>query len=159
MDLEAEVANENSEHPGDVHPKSTRRNKYFYFFYEKHHRNGPSEHAQWLDEPELTTAGEFQVFDDADYHEISDDNGNLFGLRRRGDDGCISPLGTRGEQVACFPCTRLSQPWHGYPIWPIEVQRDGERLRPIAKAVLILMVDVQVITQKEKRRLGKGKHI
>ena len=129
-----------------------RHRNYQYFFYEKHHCNGPSEHAQWLTEPELTRAGEFQVFDDADFNETNDDIGNLYGMRRR-ENGVIPLLGTRGEQVACFPVTRPPQPWHGYPVWPIRVQRDGDRLRPVATSVLVKFVDHAISGLTIERRI------
>ena len=144
--------------PGDLYPEPTRLNKYRYFFYEKHHRNGPSEDAQWLGQPELSRDNEFQVFDDADFHNIADTNGNLFCVRRKIDES-VPTLGTRGEQVAQFPVNNSSTPWHGYPIWPILIRRDGDSLRPVEPDVLKIMVEANFIEQNEKRRLLKGKHI
>ena len=119
---------------------------------------GQSDDAQWLSEPELTQDGEFQVFDDADQFDIADLNGNLYCVRRKVDES-VPTLGTRGEQVAHFPFTRTPQAWHGYPVWPIVVKRELDRLRPVPSDVLDVMVRFELINEGEKSRLRKGDHI
>ena len=60
----------------------TRRHGYRYFLYDKHHGRGGPEASQWADD--ITEEEEFQVFDEGDWLELSDQNGNLYGLRLRG---------------------------------------------------------------------------
>jgi len=149
----------NEEYPGPIHGAATRRSNYRYFFHPKHHRNVPSSDAQWLLEPELTLAQEFNVFDLADLHILADQHGNLYGTRPKNGDGALPTLGNRGEQVAIFPMTRPPRAWHGYPIWPIEVVRDSNRRRPVPGEVLNRMLELELITANERSRLKAGKHI
>src|SRR4051794_19996466 len=106
----------NGQYPGPLHPHRTRRSGQQYFFYDKHHRAGHSEDAQWL--PDMTRVEEFAVFDLADFHDLSDDKGDLYGLHLS-PEGMVMYLGTRDEQVAEFPVAREGHAWHGYPVWPI----------------------------------------
>jgi hypothetical protein len=115
---------------GPLHPVPTRRSGYRYFFYVKHHGRGGAGDAQWSDD--LSPQEEFGVFDLADEHDLSDQQGNLFGLHI-GRAGKILMLGTWKQQVAKFPRAHPGQPWHGYPLWPVEdgpSQRRGHELRP-----------------------------
>ncbi len=51
----------------------------------KHHGAGLPSDSRWL--PDLTRPEEFQVFDMADFHELRDEDGDLYGLRISGDPG------------------------------------------------------------------------
>ena len=146
-------------YPGPIHPVPTRRNGYRYFFYDKHHQAGPSTDAQWLTERELTREQESNVFDDADFHDLADATGNLYGMRRRDDTGRVPKLGTQHEQIATFPKAAATVAWHGYPVWPIEVHRPKDRPRPVPRDALDHMVRAGLITENERRRLQAGKHL
>jgi hypothetical protein len=139
--------------PGPLYPKPTRRSKHRYFFYDKHHKLGDSEEAQWL--PDLSQDEEFAIFDSADWHEVSNDKGDLFGLRKKNGD--VLDLGTRKEQVAKFPVTSPGQPWHGYPVGPLQKGRAGAN-PPVPLQVLAKMVDKGLLTAKQRRRLAGGKY-
>ncbi len=91
------------QYPGPLHPRRTERSGYEYYFYDKHHKAGYSEDAQWL--PEMTHDEEFAVFNLADSHELSNEKGDLYGLRLSAE-GNVLILGTREAQVAEFPLSR-----------------------------------------------------
>ncbi len=142
----------------DVHPELSPSG-YRYYFYPKHHGAGPLEAARWL--PEMSPDEEFSVFVLADTHHLSDDRGNLYGLRIRGPvpDHEILFLGTRYEQVARFWEAAANSPWHGYPLWPIiqrgSLNRKSQQYRPPRDA-LQKMVDSRLLTDKQRYRLLKG---
>ena len=139
------------------HPEPTGRGGYRYVFTPKHHGADPDA-AQWL--PALTLEEEFSVFDGADDHELTDDEGALYGVLLDGEDGLRS-LGTWNQQVAEFPAAREGEPWHGYPLYPLKDQgpenRRGQQLRP-ETAVFNKMVGAGLITRSQRRRLMKGDH-
>ncbi len=91
--------------PGPVHPQTTRRSNFQYFFYVKHHKAGRSEDAPWLSN--ITHDNEFGVFDLADFHTLSNEKGDLYGLHLS-PEGMVMNLGTREEQIAEFPRARRS---------------------------------------------------
>jgi hypothetical protein len=105
----------------------------------------------------LSPDAEFAVFDLADFHEIFDDRGWLYGIHLR--ESVVRVLGTEGEQIAAFPSARPNEPWHGYPLWPRRMigpeNRRGDRLRP-PKAAFLRMEVVGLITQRDRKRLMKG---
>lgn len=140
-----------------VHDQRTQRSAYQYQFTPKHH-GAVAGTAQWL--PELTLAEEFAVFDTADLHELSDDDGNLYGLART-EDGGLRYLGTWNQQLAEFPVAREGEPWHGYPLYPVNddapENRRGQKHRP-AKEVFAKMRNAGLITRSQRKRLMKGKH-
>src|SRR5438067_1620202 len=117
-----------------VHAEVTGRSGYQYQFTPKHHGADPGA-AQWL--PDLTLAEEFAVFNAADQHDLSDDDGRLYGVQPDDGDG-LRYLGTWNQQVAEFPVAREGEAWHGYPLYPVSElapqDRQGEKYRP-AKAV------------------------
>ena len=84
-----------------LHPVTTARSGYQYQFTPKHH-GADKNAAQWL--PAVTLDEEFAVFNTADVNNLADDDGNLYGVEKIGDDD-LRVLGTRGEQVAKFPAT------------------------------------------------------
>ena len=148
----------NGQFPGPLHPRRSERSHHQYFFYDKHHKAGYSEDAQWL--PEMTHDEEFAVFDLADLHEISNEKGNLYGLHLSPERRKILMLGTREEQVAEFPLPQGDHPWHGYPAWPImRLDRDKkERKYPAPRDALEKMKDEGLITENQRKRLASGKH-
>lgn len=145
---------------GPIHPAPTRRSGFRYLFYDKHHGRGDPDASQWL--PSMSRDEEFQVFDVADLHDISDDRGWLYGIRPRDRAGQIPELGTWGQQVAEFPVARLNEPWHGYPLWPLgeagPENRKGDKSRPV-KSVFLRMEAAGLIMARERKRLNKGDHI
>ena len=146
------------ESSGPIHPVPTRRSGFRYFFYDKHHGRD-TRAAQWL--LALSHDEEFAIFDAADFHELSDERGWLYGVRT-GEGGQILDLGTWGQQVAEFPSARLNELWHGYPLWPLKEvgppNRGGEKARP-AKSVFQRMEDARLLSTAQKKRLYKGDHI
>jgi hypothetical protein len=148
------------ESSGPVHPVPTRRSGYRYQFHDKHHGRGGPDAARWL--PSLSREVEFAIFDTADLIELSDEHGRLYGIGPRGEAGDIPDLGTWGEQVAEFPYARPNEAWHGYPVWPLvehgPENRRGEKSRP-SKQVFQRMVQVGILTPRERKRLYKGDHL
>jgi hypothetical protein len=104
---------------------------------------------------------EFAVFVMADVHELSDDKGDLYGLRIRETIPAheIRFLGTRYEQVAHFWNPPQGSPWHGYPLWPIiqrgSLNRKDQKNRP-PRAVLQKMVESALLNEKQMNKLLKG---
>jgi hypothetical protein len=141
----------------EVHQEVTRRNGYRYQFTRKHHGADPKA-AQWL--PSLSLADEFSVFNLADEHELSDEDGRLYGILRTPVEG-VQFLGTRDEQVAEFPVASGNEAWHGYPVYPLANEqatgRGGQAGRP-AKAVFQKMEGVGLLSKQERKRLMKGKY-
>jgi hypothetical protein len=103
----------------------------------------------------LTPEEEFSVFDTADWHDLSDDRQWLYGVLRA-EDGELRILGTWDQQVAAFPAADEGQPWHGYPLYPLNelgpTNRRGERHRP-AKEVFAKMEQAGLITARQRKRL------
>jgi hypothetical protein len=146
--------------PGHLHPATTQRNRYRYFFYDKHHGRGGPEAAQWS--PELSEAEEFAIFDQSDVLDLSDEQGNLYGLSIREEpERQVRYLGTRRQQIAKFPFSHPGAPWHGFPLGPLERTRDGPRppIRALPQDALSKMVASGLIDGQQRRRLLKGKHI
>jgi hypothetical protein len=106
----------------------------------------------------MTHDEEFAVFDLADFHNLSNEKGDLYGLRMD-QHGRVTDLGTRGEQVAEFPGTRVGQQWHGYPAWPIMRldREDNTRKYACPREVLAKMRDAGLINEKQRSRLARGK--
>jgi len=143
---------------GPIHPVSTQRSGYRYFFYDKHHGRGGPDAAQW--HPDLSHEQEFAVFDLSDLDDLSDDRGWLFGIGRDAD-GDILSLGTWDQQIAEFPLARPDELWHGYPLWPLKQRgpqnRRGEKHRP-SKVVFRKMEEAGLLTVRDRKRLEKGDH-
>lgn len=148
------------ESSGPVHPDRTRRSGYAYQFYDKHHGRGAPDAARWL--PEIGHNEEFRIFDVADWNEIHDEDGRLYGVRTRTQDGDLPDLGTWGQQIAEFPVARENEAWHGYPLWPLlqgsPQNRKGEKSRP-SKVVFSRMIEVGMLTTRERKRFLKGEHV
>jgi hypothetical protein len=142
-----------------VNPTPTRRSGYRYLFSDKHHGGGAKGDSRWL--PDLIRDEEFSIFDAADWHELSDDRGWLYGIFRS-DSGQVRYLGTWGQQLAAFPVAHAGTPWHGYPLWPLNEpappNRRGDKARP-SKEVFQKMERIGLITVEERKRLQKGDHV
>jgi hypothetical protein len=143
-----------------VHGERTRRSQHQYQFIPKHHGGPGAGHgvAQWLTEVSLDE--EFAIFNAADEHDLSDDDGNLYGVERDGPDR-LRKIGVWSEQVAKFPVTRQGEAWHGYPVYPLvedgPENKRGQKGRPDA-AVFAKMVQAGVINASQRKRLMKGEH-
>jgi hypothetical protein len=140
---------------GPLHPTKTRRHRYEYRFYTKHHLAGNSPHAQW--HPDLTHDEEFAVFDLADLHDLANQKGNLFGLHI-GPSQKPLELGTRGKFVAEFPVAAAGRAWHGYPVYPVTNRgqmRERKTRAPIE--ALEKMKQAGLLTRAQASRLKKGK--
>ena len=88
--------------PGHLFPRRTERRGYRYFFYDKHHGRGGPEAARWA--TDILEEEEFGIFDQADRLDLSDKQGNLYGIRLRTlRQREVLLLGTLGQQVAKFP--------------------------------------------------------
>jgi hypothetical protein len=146
----------------DIHPRTTRRNQLTYCFTPKHHGAGLKSDACWL--PSLSRAEEFAVFDMADWHQLSDDDGNLYGLHIRQNDAKreILELGTRHELIAHFWAETQQNHWHGYPLWPVSdkgpLNRKKQDCRP-PKEVFDKMMAENVLTRIQAGRLRTGRHV
>ncbi|MBX9622775.1 MAG: hypothetical protein K2X82_03080 [Gemmataceae bacterium] len=142
----------------EVHPTPTSRGGLLYQFTPKHHDGRDPDAARWL--PELTREEEFGVFDAADAIEIADAAGNLYGVLR--GDGKLRPLGTCEERLAEFPVARPGEPWHGYPVYPVNEDgpenRRGLTCRP-AKEVFARLVETGLLSKRERRRLSGGRFV
>jgi hypothetical protein len=138
------------------HAQATQRSRYRYLFTAKHHGGGGRNAAEWS--PLLTEEDEFAVFDLADLHDLSDQEGRLYGVLPD-QAGDLRELGTYYQQVAEFPFAAVGEPWHGYPIWPVAGPAPpslrGERLRP-ARDVFDRMVETGLIRATQRKRLLKG---
>lgn len=138
-----------------VHTQVTARSGYSYQFTPKHHGANAGA-AQWL--PGMSLDEEFTVFDTADAFELADDDGNLYGVQREGDES-LRFLGTWYQQVAEFPFSRVGETWHGYPVYPLQDRgpsnRRGEALRP-PRTVFTKMMAAGLISDVQRRRLMKG---
>jgi hypothetical protein len=107
----------------------------------------------------MSLADEFDIFNSADSHELSDRRGWLYGIHREGGD--LRVLGTWAQQIAEFPASREPLPWHGYPIWAISglapENRRGEQMRP-HRDVFLKMEAAGLLTTRQRKRLFKGDH-
>jgi hypothetical protein len=141
-----------------VHDRRTRRSEYQYLFTPKHHGADPGA-GQWL--PTLSLDEEFAIFNTADEHDLSDDDGRLYSVQREDEDN-LRRIGVWNEQVAEFPAPNEGEAWHGYPVYPLVDEgpenRRGEKSKP-AKIVFRKMVRAGLIKESQRRRLMKGNHV
>lgn len=140
-----------------LHAEVTQNRGLQYLFTDKHHGGGRSGDAQWS----VTRDEEFSVFNVADVLDIRDDGGRFYGVLPD-DAGGLRDLGTWQQQIAEFPLTTGSVPWHGYPIWPVNdlapSNRGSQSARP-SKVVFAAMEVGGLITLPQRKRLMKGKHV
>ncbi len=140
-----------------VYPRQTDRSNYSYMFTAKHHGGPRSRDATWS----INQDDEFAVFNTADVMELADDDGNLYGALREGENS-LRTLGTWGQQIAEFPCASEGAPWHGYPIWAVNDEapphRRGEKYRP-APVVFRRMEASGLINRNTRVRLMGGHHV
>lgn len=143
-----------------VHGERTNRSGYEYQFTPKHH-GGPGsgpDAAQWV--TSLNLDEEFAIFDTADEHELSDRDGNLYGVEPDGPDS-LRYIGVWNEQVAEFPVAREGEAWHGYPVYPLVDEgpenRRGQKGRPEG-VVFTKLVRAGLISPSQRKRIMKGDH-
>jgi len=134
----------------------TRKRRLKYEITGKHH-GGNRRAAMWL--PQVTHAEEFAIFDVADFNDIFDNAGSLYGVQPLREEQ-LRHIGVWNEQVAKFPRKRANEPWHGYPVWPLEIAREGrhkkpKKLRP-PKEIFERMCDAKLITERQRMRLMNG---
>src|SRR4051794_5045763 len=82
-----------------VHETRTGRSNHSYQFTPKHHGADVTA-AQWL--PSISLEEEFAIFDEADERDISDKDGNLYGVQQDAEGG-LRCVGMWNEQVAEYP--------------------------------------------------------
>lgn len=141
-----------------VYPEPTAQG-YQYFFHPKHHGAGSTTDCCW--KADVSRPEEFGIFRDSAERDVSDEAGNLYGLRKS-PRGSVIDLGTRGEQIAQFWNAPQGSPWHGFPCWSIitsnSLNRKGQQYRP-PKEVFIKMQAQQLLTASQCQRLKKGASI
>ena len=98
-----------------IHPERTRRRGLSYYFHPKHHHPCQRGQGCWI----LNAVLEFQMFDEADRHNLSDKDGNLYNVSKD-DDGEYRVIGCCYEQLARFWNAPAGMPWHGFPYWSID---------------------------------------
>ena len=129
---------------------------YRYFFHPKHHGAGSRTDACWR--PQISRSDEFEIFRDAANRELSDEAGNLYGLRNDSRGG-VWDLGTRGEQLALFWNPPEGSPWHGFPCWAImtkdSLNRKGQQYKP-PKSIFEKLHKQRILTASQCKRLSKG---
>jgi hypothetical protein len=141
-----------------VLPQQTRKRGFRHEITAKHHGENRRA-AMWL--PEVTPAEEFAIFDAADFGDIFDDRRSLYGVQPLASAE-LRTLGMWQEQVAKFPRKRRNEPWHGYPVWPLEIPREGRTKKPKKqrppKEVFDRMQEASLITARQRMRLMNGEH-
>lgn len=140
------------------HPVRTTRSQYVYSFTVKHHGRGGANASYWLEV--ISLEEEFEIFNRADEFQLSDIDGNLYGIQRIG--GTLRILGNWEQQIAEYPAQRPNTAWHGYPCFPLGTQApdhlQGNRCRP-HRSVFALMEERAMLTTQERKRLWKGDHV
>jgi hypothetical protein len=124
-------------------------------FYDKHHGWAGPDVARWA--LDLSEDEEFGIFEQADDRELSDEGVSLYGIPL-GPRCQVLPSGTPCQQIAKF--TDSGSHWHGFPAGPLDRNLDPPHppSRPLPKDALQKMVDAQLLTREERKRLLKGKH-
>jgi hypothetical protein len=140
-----------------VLPQRSRKRGLSYEISAKHH-GGNRRAAMWS--PEVTPAEEFAIFDAADFGDVFDGRGSLYGVEPLAQQ--LRTLGMWQEQVAKFPRKRPNEPWHCYPVWPLEIPRKGRATKPRKhrppKEVFDRMREVGLITERQRMRLMNGEY-
>jgi hypothetical protein len=146
----------------DIHTDRTRLSGLSYCFTPKHHGRGSVSDACWL--RDLPRAEEFAVLEMADWHQLADASGNLYGLLIRDTAGKreLLELGTRHEQIARFWAESADNHWHGHPLWRVQergsLNRSGQDYRP-PRLVFDRMVEAGILNKTQAGRLNAGKHL
>lgn len=110
------------------------------------HRGANYRKSMWAMPP----PEEYRVFCSSDYGNWSDHGGNLWGI----DDGGNTVLGLRGERLSKFPRpTNATNPWHGYPVSPME---DGDRGAP-PDLLVERWISTGVVSRTIGRRIQRGR--
>jgi len=139
---------------GPIYKDLTKSGKR-YQFYKSHHGQGTPDDAQWL--KEIGYREEFGIFSESDQKCISDQHGNLFGIKHK--HKIVLELGTRGERIAKFWCPSEGSPWHGFPLYPLKrnvpENRKGYGCRP-PKDVFLRMQSCGLVSERDRIRLYRG---
>jgi len=152
---------ENQQERGDQNhwPHVTTPRGYRYFFHPKHHGGGSTTDACW--KPEITKSEEFTIFEIAVHLDLSDQNGNLYNVRKAPNE-TILELGTCHEQIARFWKPSAGEAWHGHPLWPVVTDRPNSRTkqeyRP-DRSVFRKLVEQRVLSERDSHRLNSGKNV
>ncbi len=72
-----------------IHSEQTRKRRYSYQFTGKHHGAGKADDARWAED--VSRVEEFSVFDEADFHDIFDEDGRFYGVLRDADNELRRP--------------------------------------------------------------------
>jgi hypothetical protein len=138
-------------------PRPTR-GRLRYVFKAKHH-GGSRDAGTWL--PSITQETEFSIFEAADTWRTVDSRGWLYGVLVARDQK-LEVVGTFEEQVAEFqPGSNPADAWHGYPQWTLDEVGPPNRRRSQCcpdKTVFDRMLELQIITKVQRKRLLVGRH-
>jgi hypothetical protein len=139
------------------HPTPTTRSQHRYLFTAKHH-GGDKNAAMWL--PSVSQATEFSIFDTADQEQITDSHEWLYGVLPD-SNGDLETIGTWDEQVAEFkPGSVASDPWHGYPKWPVDRLGPPNRRKQQScpeRMVFDRLLDARIINKIQHKLLLTGR--
>ena len=100
----------------------------------------------------------------ADAHRLSDDKGNLYGLRiRESTQGReVLELGVWHEMIARFWFEAPQAHWHGHPLWRVsDVGPENRRRQKYCPPNIVFdrMVEANIVTAVQATRLKTGRHI
>jgi hypothetical protein len=154
----------------DIHDAVTERGQLRYCFTPKHHGAGLASDSRWLSE--LSRPEEFQVFDMADFNELRDEDGDLYGLRISGAPGNrqLLDLGDKHEKIARFWAEgKSTDPWHGHPLWPLRSKHGEKRAKGAdnrakqgccpPSEVFDRLVELGILSTSKANRLKISKHV
>jgi hypothetical protein len=109
----------------------------------------------------LSDDEEFGIFDQADTLDLSDEQGNLYGISIGPEpDRVVRYLGTLRQQIARFPFAHAGAQWHGYPLGPLEnpvPPHPPERALP--RNALRKMMEHGLLNNSQRKRLLKARNI
>jgi hypothetical protein len=127
---------------------------YSYKFHHKHHFPSRPSEIQSVWRRDVTRHEEFGMFAEADRLDLRDEGGDFYNVLK--DGTTYRTIGELGEQLAKFWEALPPKEAHGFPLWPIQT---SERRDCPPKTALQRMVEVHIITEKEKVRLSNGRHL
>ncbi len=144
----------------DYWPHLTDPKGYRYYFHPKHHGAGNVSVSRW--KTDITRREEFRIFEVAVRLDLSDEDGNLYNVRKAAD-GAILELGVFHEQIArVWKPKSQTEAWHGHPLWPLEAGGPPNRAKQVyrpAKSVFRNLVEKGVLSEAQIHRLNNGKNV